>query len=120
MTGGGHSHSYMERHVEGEGKGVQALARVQHVSEERLVVVLLVRVYAVITIGDEEALVESGEGLLSRGAHRAVASGASGDDDACSVQWSRVHITRWRDDAGSHDQGEAKIGRGSTPYVVNK
>lgn len=83
MTGGGHSRSYMERHVEGEGKGVQALARVQHVSEERLVVVLLVRVYAVITIGDEEALVESGEGLLSRGAHRAVASGASGADDAC-------------------------------------
>lgn len=84
MTGGGHSRSYMERHVEGEGKGVQALARVQHVSEERLVVVLLVRVYVVVTIGDEEALVESGEGLLSRGgAHRAVASGASGDDDAC-------------------------------------
>lgn len=67
MTGGGHSRSYMERHVEGEGKGVQALARVQHVSEDRLVVVLLVRVYAVITIGDEEALVESGEGLLSGG-----------------------------------------------------
>ena len=49
-SGGGCSRSCVQRHVEGKGKGVQALAGVLHGGEKRLVVVLVVRARAAVAV----------------------------------------------------------------------